>query len=269
MALSFNYSILSAIPDRSRGERVNIGVIVFLNDRVDVRIAEVSKLRALTGTDWTEYTNKFAALLESRFQDGESALKEIEAFPKLDPAFQASEIGAFRVENLSQYEGRITEIMTALVLRPKEHLKHDKTPRINTEISSHFKRIHVLAKTDDPIESHKVFQNYQVEDELKADFVQKNGVMRFAATIDLRKAKPQLREAALKAVILDRAKEITGECTCIGIYASLRPDAQEVKQHIQLLREYSDETYNWSDEIDRKKLTDFVLDGMSAKGALI
>ena len=76
-------------------------------------------------------------------------------------------------------------------------------PRTNIEISTDFKRIHVLAKVEDPLESHKVFQNYQVENDLKADFVQKNGILRIAATMDLPKVKAQLKEAAKAATSKD------------------------------------------------------------------
>ena len=38
MAVTYKYSILQAVPDPRRGERVNVGVVVFLADRLDVRL---------------------------------------------------------------------------------------------------------------------------------------------------------------------------------------------------------------------------------------
>ena len=49
MAHIFNYSILTAIPDARRGERVNVGIVVFLAERLDIRFSDIAKLRALTG----------------------------------------------------------------------------------------------------------------------------------------------------------------------------------------------------------------------------
>ena len=53
MAHTYEYAVLTAVPNPRRGERVNVGIIVFRDDRIDVRFKEaVYKLRALTGENW-------------------------------------------------------------------------------------------------------------------------------------------------------------------------------------------------------------------------
>jgi hypothetical protein len=50
MARSYKYAVLTAVPNPRRGERVNVGIIVFRPDGFDVRFKQAEyKLRALTG----------------------------------------------------------------------------------------------------------------------------------------------------------------------------------------------------------------------------
>ena len=55
MAHIFSFAILKAIPDPKRGERVNVGIVVFKPDGSDIRIPEVGKLRALHDGNWSDY----------------------------------------------------------------------------------------------------------------------------------------------------------------------------------------------------------------------
>jgi hypothetical protein len=58
MAHTFEYAILTAVPDQWRGERVNIGVVVFLDDRLDIRFSDFSKVAAIAGGgNWGEYAD--------------------------------------------------------------------------------------------------------------------------------------------------------------------------------------------------------------------
>ena len=36
----YNYAILQVIPDARRGERVNIGIVIFKMDGLDIRVSE-------------------------------------------------------------------------------------------------------------------------------------------------------------------------------------------------------------------------------------
>ena len=68
MAHTFKYAILTAIPDQRRGERVNIGLVVFLRDQLDIRFSDLSKVAAIAGEgNWGEYADKVAERLHKRF----------------------------------------------------------------------------------------------------------------------------------------------------------------------------------------------------------
>src|SRR3546814_4918881 len=51
MAHIYKYTILQAVPDPRRGECVNVGVAVFLPDRVDVRFSDLAKVKAIARGD--------------------------------------------------------------------------------------------------------------------------------------------------------------------------------------------------------------------------
>jgi len=257
MAHTFEYAILMAVPDPRRGERVNVGLAVFLPDRVDVRFAAVSKIAALVGGNWTSYTEEVKRRLLS--QRGPAAAEMIAANPQIDPVIQASDLAFLSVEGASEYEKTVNEILNALVIKPRAEI-HPRTTRINTEIAREFRREHILADTHEPIESKKVVRDFIIEDELKADFALQNGILHVAATLDLRRPTVDIKEPALKAVVLDRAKKQHGpEVQCIGVYAVGEMTRQHFKTHLELLNDYADVVYNWADTRGKREFSSTIL----------
>jgi hypothetical protein len=226
-------------------------------------------MRALTGQDWSEYAKEMAARLASKFSSRLDSEAEISSSPRIDAAFEASDLAWFSIPSVAEYETRVQEILDALVVKPKLPELKTKSSRINTEISKHFKKHKVLARGGELMDSHKVFRDYRIEDELQADFAQMNGVLRVAATLDLRRPNHDIRDAALKAIVLDRARETRGEIVRVGIYASHAPDASDVRSHIKVLKEYSDRLYNWEDMRDRGNLMNFIFEGLQISGPLV
>lgn len=270
MAIVFSYAALMAVPDPSRGERVNVGIIVFLPDRLDVRIAEIAKLRALTGRNWEDYSRSLSRQMEERFSAGDTSREYWSQNPQIDRVFSISSIAAFSISDERDYESRVKEILARLVMKPKPDEFREKSTRINTEITRYLKRIKALAKADEPEETHKVFRNVPIEDGIKADFWQKNGVMRVTSTVDFRRAEIDVREPALKSLVLDQAGKKFGEATkCFGVYAARPIDEVAAKPFIHLLDGYADEIFNWESIADRTRYGNLVLDAMQTRGDLI
>jgi hypothetical protein len=254
MAHVFKYAILMAVPNPRRGERVNVGLVVFLKDRLDVRITDAAKIGALAGGDWKSYMKDVSARLLS-FESGEAAETAFRlADRKIDPIVVSSDFASFSIEGLDQYEERVKEILDTLVVRPKLEQKRGET-RINTEISQQFRTAKILAKGSESIDDHRVVRDFYIseDEELIADFAVKNGAMHVTATLDLRKSNARIDEAALKAVTLDKAKikfgKNSGGVKRYGVYAAA--DTEQCAPHIRLLRDYSDAMFNWSDREQR------------------
>jgi hypothetical protein len=254
MALIFKYAILMAIPDARRGERVNVGIVVFLKDRVDVRLSEITKISVLAPGDWKLYASELQRKL-SHYDSGLIAEKEISEHPKIDAIISATSMASFVVDALEQYEVRVKEILDALVIRPKIG-QAARASRINTEISQRLRSIKVLAKPTETINDHRVVRDFPIseEEKLVADFALKNGVWHIIATLDLRKSSAHLGDAALKAVTLDKAKrKYKKNIRRYSIYAAVDNDIR-CKPQIALLRDYSESIFNWSDCQDQKKI---------------
>lgn len=250
MAPTFEYAVLTAIPDPRRGERVNVGLVVFRPDRADVRFKHASqKLRALTGEAWDDRMTSAEARLKTLFEEGSAPAAILAEFEMLEPLLQPSQLGWLSAPDEGAYEQRVAEIMSSLVGMPPRE-RAERHSRINTEIAAHFRQVHLLAKGSETIRDGKVVRDFPIapNEGLSADFALRNGKMHIASTLDLRKQTSSLGEAALKSIVLDKSEKIyRGNLRSIGVYA-VEPDmAQNFKEHIELLNDYSHVTYNWSD----------------------
>lgn len=260
MAHIFKYTILMAIPDRRRGERVNIGIMVFLRDRVDIRFVAVAKIGAIAGGNWAAYAGDLQRRILAQFKSGTEAEEYVAATPRIDPIIEASELGFFSIELAEQYETTVGEILDSLVVKPRSRPERPKSTRINTEIAREFRREKILATADEPIDARRVVRDLTVENELKADFAIRNSVMHITATLDLRRPRVDVKEATLKAIVLDRAREHFGDDTRrLGVYAAADIASDHFKTHIDLLKEYSDDCFNWENPIERRRYSSAIL----------
>jgi hypothetical protein len=264
MAHIFNYAVIMAVPNPRRGERVNIGVMIFLPDRVDVRFSELRKIRALQGGNWERRIADVQRLISQNYANDQNAEVFVETFSMLDGVIRCSAPAWFSIEAVEQYEQRVAEILSTLVQRPLPQRKPAST-RINTEIARTFRQAKVLATPAEPvIGSGKVVRDLPIspEDELLADFGLKNGIYHVTATLDLRRANVDKGQAAIKAITLDRAgHSLDAEVRKIGVYAAPH-GASQYRAHIHMLGEYADETYNWADPREQDAYLRSIYDAM-------
>ncbi len=64
MAISYKFSIISAIPDPRRGERVNVGIAVFDKSGVEPHIFSTRKISALASGKWGKIVDEYAEALK-------------------------------------------------------------------------------------------------------------------------------------------------------------------------------------------------------------
>jgi hypothetical protein len=253
MAHTFNYAIIKAIPDQRRGERVNVGIVVFHPDYIDLRFSDLAKLRALQGGNWDQYAADACNRIAGSFNSNEKPQAFLQRISLVETVLRFSDVAWFSIENVNQYEGELADILATLVTRPRP-AQRVKTTRINTEIARTFRTAGVLAAPGEGIDAHRVVQNYSVSqaDDLTADFAVKNGAWHVVATLDLRRANVGKGQAAIKAITLDRADQaFSGTVRKYGVYAA-PADADQFRPHIHLLREYADNVYNWLDQRERE-----------------
>lgn len=269
MAHTYKYTILTAIPDQRRGERVNVGIVVFREDRLDVRFQlALQKLKALTGEVWNRRITAIEAQIRKTFEASAPPEDMLRTISTVDPIITPVGLGVVNVVSETNYEKSIQEIMSALVLLPKRRPKIEVQTRINTEIAKQFRRDKVLAKPEESIINKKIVRGLPVvaNEGLNADFAVKNGKMHIASTLDLRKQNASLAEAALKSIILDKSVDVFGKNTRkLGVYAVDKDMKNQYLQHIRLLDDYADEIYNWEDAASQKKFLRSIYDSLPQK----
>jgi hypothetical protein len=263
MAHSYEYAVLTAVPNPRRGERVNVGIVVFLPDRTDVRFKHAEyKLRALTGENWGVYIESMESSIK-RLTAG-NAQERLKQLNAIEPLLQPSELGHLRAANDAQYETQIEQILASLVALPKREKTETKT-RINTEISKEFRRLRLLAQGDESIEDHKIVRDFAIdaEENLVADFALKNGKLIVTSTLDLRKQASSLAEAALKSITLDKAtRKYHDAVKTVGVYVVDQGMKETFKPQISMLGDYAELLYDWGDRDERDEFKRRVFDAL-------
>src|SRR4051794_38201138 len=118
MPNTYKYAVLEAIPDARKGERVNIGIIVCLPDRIDVRFrAAAPKLRALAGRGWQPDLEAIRRRWSEHF-DPAVNLEDVSALHSED-WLKLSDFAPIFANTPEQYEQTIQQILSALVDIPK------------------------------------------------------------------------------------------------------------------------------------------------------
>lgn len=264
MAHSYSYAVLQAVPDERRGERVNIGLVVLNEDGLDIQVVESRKIRALTGKSWDAFIDQFSQTLRSADDPSLNSEGRLERLKIVQSQLSLDKVGWFRTTG-ADYGAITKEIMRALVERPREKIVRDG-PAVVSAISAELKSAAILAGRDETIDSGKVVRGYRVEPGLEADFAQLNARLHVAAVLDLRADNPHVAQAALKAVVLDRAERIHGSAKVhkIGVYACAPARRAEVSEHISILSEYSEDILNWDDPSDREGLKRIFFDAFNA-----
>jgi hypothetical protein len=255
----YKYSVLMAIPSARRGERVNIGAVVFHADGLDIRIPGSNKIGCLSAGSWDTYVALAISRLRAAFHRGDEAAEFIGRISASEPVIKMSALAWFLADTDEQYEAQISGILSDLVLRPRDEDvdNQDQTIRkskINAEIAATFKKANILARRDEIIDDHKIKRDHyvSVSENLKADFAAKNGVYHITSTLDLRRETVHIKEAGWKTIVLVEAKRNLGADTkCFGVYAAAY-DASQFASHIGLLKTYANSgVYNWLNPDDQ------------------
>ena len=119
MAHSYSFAIVRLGTDDARDERLNVGLVVFTGDKLDVRVGRrVDKVRALSaGIDIADLRDLVGNLAQL-----DEVLQKGQVWEISDRHEQLRAVGpvsltpaCFVVENASDYEARVSSILQAMV----------------------------------------------------------------------------------------------------------------------------------------------------------
>ena len=192
MARSFDFAVLRLMPDAARGEAVNLGLVVFRADSIEVRIGEVMTRARLLCPEVSPDLIREAIGVMQRFGSAPLPVKErYAAISQIGP-FALGALGYFTAEDETSaaFERHVDRLMKLFVTvpHPKGVRLRAKTT-IATSIRKAFRAEKVLATIGDAgaISEHKIVPEWPIplRPSLRVDFALRNRIMRVCEMVDL------------------------------------------------------------------------------------
>ncbi|MEO0669118.1 MAG: DUF3037 domain-containing protein [Pseudomonadota bacterium] len=265
MATTYKYSLIRVIPDQRRGEQVNVGIVVFGGEELDIRVLETRKAAAISSRDWDAQVKKFSSVLSEVHESEREVSGLIELISVLETQINLTEPGWFEARDARAYEAQIKRIITDLVKKPALERRRSESS-IASKIAVDFKKANILSSHGEALNSGRVVRDYVVDDNsgLVAEFALQNGRLHLATTLSLTASQPHIGTAASKAVTMDKAKRANSDTKAYCVYSVAPTRAGEVKEHISLLGDYSDGIFNWNIREQRDGFKKLFFDAFSS-----
>ncbi|WP_312313249.1 DUF3037 domain-containing protein [Sphingobium yanoikuyae] len=216
MARSSKYAIARLNAHPIRGERLNIGLLIFAENSLDIRIGRrLDKVRAISAAlDPTELRERLlelanidALLRDEGLTEGNDRRDALNDLGFVD----LSETAEIDSSNTAVYESMVQSLMVSMIEPEQAKTKAPpKRTRLLSVVKGALKRERILAREGDDLAQHRVVPNVQLAEGLVADLVLKNGSMHVVETIDASAADISPRkivtDIALSALVLEQAR---------------------------------------------------------------
>jgi len=265
MAQSYEFAIIRFAPDDGRDERLNIGLAVFQEDGLDIRVSRrLEKTRALSAALdvdvlrdlLTDFSNIDQRMRDAGNLDASARKQFLSAFGPV----KLSESGKFAIDSQFEYEDRISSILRSFVdPEPALPRSRRKSTRLMTQMKTEFRRERVLAKKDENIESHRIVPDYELDQGLVADFVLRNGAMHIVETVDASNEEASLRRAisdiAVSALVLERGRMKFGDSktNSVLVYNASSSIEKIAKPSLDAAEHQGANLVNWASATQRAK----------------
>jgi Protein of unknown function (DUF3037) len=265
MARSYKFAIVRLSPNDARDERLNIGIVVFSDSRVDVRRAKrIDKVRAISAAVEPETISQLLSnltALDDTLRD--SGVEDVGArhaqMVELGP-ISLSSLGTFVSETAADYEARVASILKAMVdVEPAGRVRREKRSKLLTQVKRQFKIERVMAEKDEDLSSHRIIPSFELDDGLVADLVLRNGAMHVVETVDASGGEESIRKAVsevgIAALVFERARMRFGKTHTKGkLVYSASPALERIAMpSLQAAEHQGAQLVNWDSADDRAK----------------
>lgn len=210
----YKFSVIQLAPDSLRDERVNIGLAVFLESGIDLRLTKkLEKARVLSygiNTSSLRVIVDELRNLNDRLDIAIEASERVKILSKTG-LVTLSNLGSFVAKSANEYEERIATAMRTLVeAEPAPVRQREKKSKLLTQVKYQFRADRVLARKGEDLSSHRIVSGYELEKGLVADLVLQNGTMHVVETVDASNEDESIRRAvsdiAVSALVLETAR---------------------------------------------------------------
>lgn len=186
----YKYSVVKFAANRLRDERLNVAIVVFKGDELDVRLPKsLDKLHAISAAldvqsvrDAVENLSDLYSFVISETAVGEERLDALASIAPVDFS-PTSEFFAASKDDYDRCLDRLLHTLVEPEPKPIRAVRRRPT-RLLSDVKSAFKAERVLARKGEGLEAHRIVLNYKIAEGLPADLLLKNGAMHVVETAD-------------------------------------------------------------------------------------
>lgn len=245
----FEYALIRYIPNPKRGETINIGLIVFKEGDADIRVLDsVAKVRMIDGKTSQKDLFGFQESIRKLAGFASTPEEQYSLLSNFDNNVFLSSKGQFALDDLKQYESKVTRLFRELVKPFSMKNNEIKMERLTTELKHKFESMQILAKDHSELTKHKVCANYPINEAmgLRADFVLKNGIFHVTETVDfnVNDLQSKLKETSFKMLTFMQSKTVFDNPACYFVYSASAAKDKVISQHLAVAEGYSTKLFN-------------------------
>lgn len=266
MVRSYKFSLLAFDAPEPRNERLNIGLVVFRDGSLDVRLLRsLRKLSALS-LAFDEESIRVAAQnlsrLDSQLSDPGDAPEERLAQLQAMSPFRLSPLAQFGAPTAAFYEDEIALILRTFVEpepAPRTPVR-GKATALTAALRKTFQSDRILAAKGEGLEAHRVVSNVELAAGLVADFVLENGAMHVFETVDASSDNISVitvaKNVGLAALTIEQARISYREKVTVPrlIYQASAHTEALVTPALHAAEHQGVELINWASGDDQRKL---------------
>jgi DUF3037 family protein len=255
----FDYALIRYMPNPKRGETINVGLIVFQESGIDVRVLSSSaKVRMIDGDSTQSDIDELKESILSLARMVKTPKQQYQLLSNFNNCLFLSNKSQFALDDLGQYDDKTSQLFTDLLKPFAGKEKTVRTSRLSTKLKHKFDALNLLAKDSSELSNHKIVPNYPISESmgLTADFLLKNGVYHLSEVVDfdVNDLQIKLKETSLKVMTFMTSKKVLSDpVNCYFVYSASFEKENQIIQHLNLVEDYSDKMFNIASKDDYKK----------------
>ncbi|MCX7088441.1 MAG: DUF3037 domain-containing protein [Methylococcales bacterium] len=242
----FDYALIRYTPNPKRGETINVGLIVFLETDIDVRVLSSSaKVRMLDGLSSQVDITKLQESMLTLSQLATTPDQQYDLLAKFNSGVFLSGKAKFAIDDMGQYQDKVAKLFSDLVkpFASKEKITH--TARLATQLKNRFATLDILAKDASDLSRHKIVPNYLLSEKtgIYADFLLKH--LTEVVDFNANDIQAKFKETSLKIMtFMAGKKELNGDVKRYFVYSATAQKETEITHHLNLVEDYCEKMFN-------------------------
>ncbi|MER8631690.1 DUF3037 domain-containing protein [Mesorhizobium opportunistum] len=271
----FNYALIRLVPFAHRGDVLNVGLVVFKSDRLDVRLNASPQL-----LNYFNVSSRAVEWIATHLRDSDDSSTELDArVARLSKAtgYTLSEIGWFTIDSDNQYEQRISDIISEYVEKPKSQTPKKKPgSKLSKDLRKIFKEYDLFSGDIQDIDRHRVVANLPVgpSGKLHIDFMLKNSKYHATETIDFTNSDhagaAEIKNAALASVTFQHAKDTLANIgiNCYLVFSATTLVERAVGPALKIAQREAIDSFNMESREDKARYLDIILNAAGHRSLL-